>query len=886
MRGQVGQPWPLVGRDDELDLLTGLVLRPDGPGAVVAGAAGVGKTRIAAEVATRWTASGRRVQVLVATRSVRSVPLGVFAPVLREPVAGASAFDVLRQAADAIAQLAAERELLLVLDDANLLDEASAAVALQLATAHDAPMLVTIRTGEPSPDAVTTMWRDRLIERVDLQPLSNSEVRAAVEIVLGGPVADHAHRLLWETSAGNLLYLRELVTAALSAGNLEQRGGIWTWSGSVPGSDRLNALIGERLGSLPQADRSTLELLAVAEPLPVAAVASATPGVALDHAIDAGLVTVDGVGPDAAARLAHPLYAETLRASMRSDRAAHWAGVAANALAPATADDQLRIALLRLEAGQAVPTEEALAAARRSMALGDVTLADRLGRIAAEGGAGSAAAAIVVEAEFWLGHHDEVLELVAATDLEQGDPEDVCALKVNRASALCWGLGRPDDAEASLRIEAGAWPDLDEWGLLAQAHRVTVLAHSSRHPEAPAAAERVLAHPACTDRVRVRAAAGSCWPLALAGHIEAARTQAQEAIQLALGLPQTSPTDVGLIVVRLAVAELLGGQTSAVDEFIGPLYEDSVKRRGNPATPMCLLLLGRAALFRGELDDAVRGLREATELIRLAPLRARAWAWAVLAIALGQQGDAAGATAAHDVAMANQPLPDMAVELGLARAWASAAAGAVSAAQAIAVDTGRELQDAGVHAAAMVAGLDALRLGAGPPAVELLETSAAHVDGALAPASLLAAQAVRHHEHRELRAAAEGFADLRMWLVAAELAVMASEAARDAGLRVARGDHLTRAHTLLDRCGTVRTPALAPLSADPAASFLTAREREVATLAAAGRTKREIGLELGLASKTVSNHLNHVYAKLGVGDREGLRTLLEDSAPQRHGEVQ
>src|SRR4051812_48822722 len=75
MRGPVAQQWPLVGRDDELDLLTGLVLQSDKPGVVVAGAAGVGKTRIAAEVAARWTATGRRVQLLVATRSVRSVPL-------------------------------------------------------------------------------------------------------------------------------------------------------------------------------------------------------------------------------------------------------------------------------------------------------------------------------------------------------------------------------------------------------------------------------------------------------------------------------------------------------------------------------------------------------------------------------------------------------------------------------------------------------------------------------------------------------------------------------------------------------------------------------------------------------------------------------------------
>ena len=860
-------------------MLADLLTARDHPGAVVAGPAGVGKTRIVAEAATRWRSEHGDVRTLVATRSVRGVPLGVFAPVLNEPAGTATGFDVLRRAADAVAELAIEQRLLLVIDDANLLDEASAAVMLQLATAHRVPLLATIRTGEPTPDAVTAMWRDGFVERIDLQPLSRGEVRDAVELALGGPVADQAHRMLWETSGGNLLYLRELVAAAMAAGNLRQSGGLWMWSGAVGGSDRLNVLIGERLASAPERSRTVLELLAVAEPLPLEAVVTVTDAPAVNVAIDAGIVVVDGAGSDAVARLAHPLYAEALRATMPASRTFRWAGAAAEALVLTTPDERLRAALLRLEAGQPVPADEALAGARRSLALGDVTLADRLGRIALAGGAGTVARAIVVEATFWLGHHEEVLELVSGSDEDDGDPADICSLRVNRASALCWGLGRPDDAEASLRIDDGDWAGLDEWGLLAQAHRVTVLAHTTRHHEAPAAAAAVMAHPACTDRVRVRAIAGSCWPLALCGRIDVARTQAQQGIGLALTVPQTSPTDLGLIVVRMAVADLLAGRIRAVEEFIGPLYEDSVRRRGNPATAMSLLLLGRAALFRGQLDDATRRLREATELIRLAPLQARAWAWAVLAMALGQQGDAPGAAAAYEAAVAHQPLPDMTVELGLARAWGAFATGAIQSARAIALDTATTLRDGGVHAAAMVAGLDALRLGAGLDAVDVLEASAECVDGELAQACLMTTSAVRSDDHRQLRDAAEGFAGLDMRLVAAELAIAASEAARVAGLRGARGDHIVRARTLLDGCGVVRTPGLAPLREDPLSGFLTSREREVAALAAAGRTKREIGVELQLTTKTVSNHLNHVYAKLGVGDRDALRTLLDVAPP-------
>ena len=48
---------------------------------------------------------------------------------------------------------------------------------------------------------------------------------------------------------------------------------------------------------------------------------------------------------------------------------------------------------------------------------------------------------------------------------------------------------------------------------------------------------------------------------------------------------------------------------------------------------------------------------------------------------------------------------------------------------------------------------------------------------------------------------------------------------------------------------------------------LTAREHEVLTLTADGRSAPEIGRELHLSTATVKTHLQHVYEKLGVSDR-------------------
>lgn len=63
-------------------------------------------------------------------------------------------------------------------------------------------------------------------------------------------------------------------------------------------------------------------------------------------------------------------------------------------------------------------------------------------------------------------------------------------------------------------------------------------------------------------------------------------------------------------------------------------------------------------------------------------------------------------------------------------------------------------------------------------------------------------------------------------------------------------------------------PAGGPLAA------LSAREREVAELAAAGATNRDIAATLFLSQKTVESHLRNIFAKVGVGSRTALAALV------------
>jgi DNA-binding CsgD family transcriptional regulator len=55
---------------------------------------------------------------------------------------------------------------------------------------------------------------------------------------------------------------------------------------------------------------------------------------------------------------------------------------------------------------------------------------------------------------------------------------------------------------------------------------------------------------------------------------------------------------------------------------------------------------------------------------------------------------------------------------------------------------------------------------------------------------------------------------------------------------------------------------------------LTPQEEHIARLALDGRTNPEIGAELFISPRTVEWHLKHVYTKLGISSRKGLRDVL------------
>ena len=80
---------------------------------------------------------------------------------------------------------------------------------------------------------------------------------------------------------------------------------------------------------------------------------------------------------------------------------------------------------------------------------------------------------------------------------------------------------------------------------------------------------------------------------------------------------------------------------------------------------------------------------------------------------------------------------------------------------------------------------------------------------------------------------------------------------------------------LAERCEGARSPAL---ETAPQPVALTKSEREVATLAARGLTSREIAETIVVSTRTVENHLQRAYEKLGVRGRAELAEALGSDA--------
>ncbi|MFG2883488.1 LuxR C-terminal-related transcriptional regulator [Streptomyces sp. NPDC048297] len=284
-------PWPFTGREDELELVRASPASGR-HGIVVTGPAGCGKTRLITE-AVRGTERAR----VTGTPETRGLPFAAFAHLLPDTVS-------LHRAVQLLSGVR-----LLVVDDAHLLDEASAALVHQLAVHGRTRLIVAATDGVTAPGAVSRLWTGEVLPRLSLEPLPREDTAGLLASSrLEALTTDRLHRLC----QGDLRLLRDLLGALRASGRLtrEPDGDEWAWRGPVPVTPAVRERLARVLERSGPGERETLDRLAFCEPLSLPL--DEFDLRVLEELEADGLVHVDGSGR---AALAHPLHGPVLRAT-------------------------------------------------------------------------------------------------------------------------------------------------------------------------------------------------------------------------------------------------------------------------------------------------------------------------------------------------------------------------------------------------------------------------------------------------------------------------------------------------------------------------------------------------------------------------------------------
>ncbi|MET7398706.1 LuxR family transcriptional regulator [Dactylosporangium sp. NPDC005572] len=911
----------LVGRADELALIEALIARhaPAGRGVLFRGDPGVGKTALLDAAAARADTGGMRVLRVRGVEFESEIGFSALHELLypvrdRAERLAAHHHDALAQVFDLapgpardppviaavlalLGRVAAERPLLVIVDDVPWIDRASATVlgfAARRIDHEPIRFLAAVRAGVPG-----LFDRVGLSER-EIGPLAEQPAAALLDACWPG-LAPAARQRLLDDAAGNPLALLEL-PGTLTDG---QRRGQDPLPAFLPLSGRLEATFAGTVRDLPSSTRNLLLLATLESDADLSTIRAAAGNPAeiddVDVAQRAGLVRVDAAGGRIALR--HPLIASAVAqcSSAAELRSAHQALAAAQTGLPERRWRHLAEAATGPDEPVARALEEAARSAyHRGHGRAAVTALVRAGELSPDPADRSrrlARAAFVARLSSPL---DEVNRLLADARHTDGAERarDAPARSVFAAATagyLAQGVG---DVNAAQRLLAQALEDsVDSDGdgvedLLYVLLFVCIYAARDqlwelfggaldRFDRREASALR-LCYNALTDPVRV------------CGTLRGDLARAFDALPADAGSWQLLP---------LAYAAL---QVDALSDHRHLCWQVIERERAGGASGVvigALLVLSADAAHHGRWAEAAtlaeRGLdlagvhgqhmlqrhlrcqlayigaaRGNTDLVQTLSDDITGWAaphgvglpqamvWRARAVAALGRGDYEDA-----YLYATRINPPGTVVSGFRGPWGS---WTVMDLVEAAVRTGRTDEARAHVTAARQAGIACIS-----PRIALITAGAAALAadddhaGPLFDTALSLPEADRWPFEQARIQLAYG-----QWLRRTRATTPARR-------------HLTVALETFDRLGArpwaerarneLRATGVA--TAGTPAAALTTQERQIATLAATGMTNKQIGQQLFLSHRTVSGHLHRIFPKLGITSRAALRDALESVAP-------
>ena len=870
-------PWPCIGRAQIVArILTALNRQGSArSGAVIVRASlGGGKTRCLDEVADRLSAKGRTVRRISATSATTMVPFGAVAVFLP---AGA------RESGDPVAVIGALRDelvphggqrLVVMIDDVPLLDLATAGVIASLSSSGLIDVVSSARIGEPLPDPlIDVLLGDRGLA-IELPPMSEDDIDTLLHLVLGGPVDGAVMLSLGGRSEGNPLFLRELTRSALESGALVESGGVWRLRREPPGSARLRDVVESRLDVVDTQSRKALELLALCDLVDLDEVESLVGLEALADLESEGLLRMVISGGRAHAAIGHPLHGESIRMNLPALRSRlllrnHVEWVEANTAPDAV--DALQLAIWRLDAGLPADRTSLLDGAKLAAALQDSKSALRLAEPLFELEPTADTGLLVADAMYQTGRWAEAMAVIQRASALPGSSHVRADLCVVQANILLWGLGDADAALASVAALRADPQMTDEDRDRLRAEYASVLVNAGRPGEA--LAELHTAATGTRTQIRLGAVVSYSIALAMSGRTAQALEIIDDAIASRPAHRVLGVADTDTYFVSRAYAMIEAGRLGEALTIAEENYERAVTN-ARPLTQFWFaLLLAKVNLCQGAAAVALKHFVVARALaldVGLGgPTRSAVIGVAVCQALLGESEAADASLAEIDT---YPPFRFMFPEHTLASGWAAVARGDLTAARSELAIGAAEAVETGHITSAIWILHDIARLGRPKDVLDEIARLAALTDSDFAAARLDHVLAMIDGRAQRLARVADLFESIGANLLAAEAAIAATDSARRAGDQRLATALTVRAERYLGLCTGVTTPGLTTASAsvDP----LTEREREIAFMAAGGLTSREIAEKLFVSQRTVGNHLQHIYDKLGVRGRAELGQVL------------
>ena len=862
-RDRVGR-WgsTLVGRQDELDTLGDALQRAiDGHGCIVGvtGSAGIGKSRLVAELMTNAASRGIDVFSTFGESHASEIPFHVITMLLR---LASGITDLADEAARARiragVQEADAQDLLLlddllgigdptvpqpvmdpderrnrltslinsalqarvvpavyVIEDAHWIDGVSESMLADFIAVVPRSHALALITYRPEYRGVLARMASRTIA---LAPLDSSQTGALTAELLGShPSVVRLAEHIAERAAGNPFFAQEMVRELAARGVIEGGTGRYlsrTRIGDISVPATLQATIASRIDRLAPGAKRALgaasvlgsrfdpDLLSRLGVYPV-----------LDELVSAELVDRVKATPGAEYAFRHPLIRTVAYESqLKSARADLHRRAATVIEARGSADEDAALIAEHLEAsgdlGSAYSWHMRAGTwgINRDITAGQMSgqRAERLARAAFERGGDLQAAELLSRALLWQGKTVEAEAIHARFDPDTLDELQLVHWGIPRLSILFWSMGEVAQAHDILALlrERVEHPRLK---LIVDAIGSAVAVHENAIAEGIAEAERVLSHPQVPAIAIEFAAfaAGLAMPAAGRGRdFEpiAARCRADQ--KATNGIPvMVRYCDVLALAHTgdLDLAEKRAADYAALS-FVGEFLPWAIAK----------IIAGLLATYRGKFLDAISSIEPAiAALSEEAQLPWRLPARLLLAkayAALGRAPEAErvlGDAAEHSGQFVALHTP----QLMISNSWLAAAKGsnhrAVELARA-AADAARESGQCAVEAEALH---NAARFGDQTVATRL-EELVRLVDGEVVGLQAHHAAAVASSDALALDAVSVQFEDTGLLLSAADAAAQAGFLHDRAGMRLKSEESAARALRLAAECGGAVTPAI------------------------------------------------------------------------------